>query len=839
MTISISRRKLTLVALLIAGMLVLALPSVVTAKEPPIKEILTSRIGWEVDTITKGPVCTVASGHECQQPATSSSEPGGFEGVEGVAGGGAPAGHVYVTDGDNHRVQELAANGEFIAMFGREVNANKTNVCLAGETCKAGVEGTLPGQFSLPQSIAVDPTNDDFYVAERHSGAERVQKFTANGQFILEIGKEVNVTTKGNLCTQTEIAKCKEPAQVTTPEPGAFAFTPNQGNILAVGGPEDHLYVGDEHTVQEFRPDGTWAGEPLAKTEATATRLTEISSAPQSAVTRIAVDHTGIVYLGYSVTCGCLPPRAVREFDKTGKEIKEFATVDNAVLLGLATDSVGRLAAVENKDGVPHHYLYEVTATKLHLLTEFSTVVKIDDISFNGNDELYGVGDNIREITAYHPVTVGELLTAPVTCAEGDVNETSVTLDCTLNGEADPWGVKETEVWFEWGRTVSLGEKTTPQPIPNEQPVEGLEEMPLPPCSEHKGEHSARHEAKCPEAKIKGVRPHDPLYYQLAGHDLKVIAPELLTSELELAQAPAVAPRIVGEPKVSFVKSAVAVMSGKLNPENIGTHYAFQYGPCEGGLQEKCTGSPYTAETPSSQSAAYSAINTTLEASGLQPDTLYHYRLMATNEENQGAVNQTGGPELPEGTFTTARAPVPEAETGQPSAIGTTTATIAGAVNPDGQPSTYSFEVQTGNDTRKILTSVHSQRRRRHHTRARDVYSHRAATRRSVRVQNHRQKRFRHSDRHTRDIYYRRLVVCSDAAGSASSTTRPEYRIPETGGNHPEETHPSTGIRKCLEGVQEEVKEATHKLQTQGTQEVRSEQAEGQEEIANLSHGCE
>jgi hypothetical protein len=689
------RHPLAGFGLLIASAFVFAVPSVAVAGEPPVKEILDTRIGWEVNA-NKTNVCL--AGETCKA-AVGSEEPGGFKGLQGVAGGGAPAGHLYVADQNNHRVQEFTAAGEFLAMFGREVNADKTNVCLAGEACKAGVVGTAPGQFSAPQSIAVDQTNDDFYVAERQqSGAERVQKFTAGGQFLLEIGREVNETTKGNLCTQAEIAKCKAPTQNTAPEPGAFAFVSEQGNMLAVGGPENDLYVGDEHTVQEFRPDGTWAGEPLTKSEAMASRLTEISSAPSSAVTRIAVDHAGTVYVGYSVGCGCSPPKVIREFNTAGKEVKEFPVASNASVLGMAADPAGRLAVVENAGGVPQHYLYEVIVGNLHLITKFTTSVAVDDVAFNGNDELYGVGDDVHEVAVYRPVPVAELSTKAIKCVEGAVNETSVTLDCRLNGEVDPWGVKETEAWFEWGKTLSLGERTPAQLVANEQPIEGVEEPPLPPCGEHEGEHNTRHEAKCPEVEIEGVRPHDPLYFQVAGYDKYVKAPELLTSEVEATRAPAVPPRIVGEPTVSFVRYASVVMSGKLNPENTDTRFEFQYGPCEEGLPEKCAGSPYTAETASAKSAAYSVTKTTLEASGLRSDTLYHYRLMALNEENQEAVNQTGGAELPEGTFTTAHIPAPEAVTGQPSVVGATSATISGAIDPDGQPSTYSFEIQPGDN---------------------------------------------------------------------------------------------------------------------------------------------
>ncbi|HWY17231.1 MAG TPA: hypothetical protein VNY27_00825 [Solirubrobacteraceae bacterium] len=654
---------------LLLGALTLALPSPAAASEPPIKEILTSHIGWEVDEVTKGPVCTVISGHKCQ-PAAPSSEPGGFLGTKSVAGGGAPEGHIYITDGANHRVQELNSSGEFIAMFGWDVNQTKKkegapqperNVCTkaSGDICQPGTEGTKPGQFSVPTSIAVDQSNDDFYVAEIASGKAsllwRVQKFTAEGQFLLELGKEVNESTKGNLCTQAEIANCKGPAETATPEPGAFNFAAGSdgGGILAVGGPEAHLYVGDEHTVQEFRPDGTWAGEPLAKTEAIAHRLAEISSAPESDVTRIAVDKAGTVYLGYSI--GKSVPTAIIEFDSTGKEVTSFATG----VLGLAVDAAGRLAVV----GAGSATLDEVVGSKLHRITEISGASG-DAVNFNGNDELYAVGGNERELLASRPVPVAELALGEIKCHEGAVHETSVTVDCSLNGTVNPEGVSETEAWFRWGSTPALGQETPRQPL-----ATGNASVPL-------------------SAPIEGARPNEPLYRQVAAEDQNVKAPELLTTELEVVQVPPVPPRVLGGLGASFLRSASAVLAGSLNPENASTVYDFEYGPCH----EACATSPFTAATSTRESSAYSPTKAIIEASDLQPATEYHYRLTAVNQGGT-ALNETGEPGLPEGTFTTAPAPVPQAVTTTPTAVGTTSATITGTANPDGQPSTYSFEM--------------------------------------------------------------------------------------------------------------------------------------------------
>jgi DNA-binding beta-propeller fold protein YncE len=91
-------------------------------------------------------------------------------------------GDVYVLDAGNQRVEKFGPEGEFLLMFGGEVNATPSsthpNVCLAGEACKAGVQGTEPGRFIglNGRSIAVDSAGD-VYVGDQ----ERVQRFSASG----------------------------------------------------------------------------------------------------------------------------------------------------------------------------------------------------------------------------------------------------------------------------------------------------------------------------------------------------------------------------------------------------------------------------------------------------------------------------------------------------------------------------------------------------------------------------------------------------------------------------------------------------------------------------------
>jgi NHL repeat len=735
-------------------------PAAIAATEAPVKEIISAHFGREVN-LTKveerkaqekagGPVtvtheeedvCTVASGNTCQ-PGSVSGQPGDFHYPEGVAG--APGGNVYVADRANHRVQELEADGKFVLMFGRKVNRGGGDLCTAAEAgeCQAGESSSEPGVFGENAAMAVDPVSGDVYVGEQSIGRNgggipifgyRVQKFTAGGSFVLEIGQEVNETTKGNLCTQDEVAKagvkCKGPKMVEraaelADERGAFGSMVGVG----VGGPESRLYVAERQRVQEFSAEGAPVSEPA---EAITARLLAISSKPEDQITTFAVDDScslhkpvltesttptckefdpsyGAVYLVYSA------PNVVRRFDASGREqaLPLSARVEGTTLFitHLAVDPAGRLGVIESEALKNRGVLYEVGVAGLHPITGFTVPdytsaypYSPNEMGFNGGDDLFVTsGQPGHEVTAYVPRSVGEPLAGAASCVEGQAHESDVTFDCILNGEVDPWGVSETEVWFEWGRTTSLGERTTPEAVPNEQLTEGVKEVPNPPCSAHPGEHKTKGEAKCPEAEIKGLVPNEAsnYYYQLAGHDHWVTGSEELSSPPPLAKfkTPTVPPRIVGEPVASFQTNSSAVLFGELNPENANTRYEFQYVASEDyAKSEACkhfeASCPSVAETDSQESATYGKVATTLEASGLQPATEYRYRLYATNEKGEAAHNEQGGLPLPVSNFKTAPAPVPVAMTGAYGAVGATSATISGTVNPNGQPATYAFEL--------------------------------------------------------------------------------------------------------------------------------------------------
>ena len=650
----------------------------------PVKEILASHFGANVDATSGGNICTIASGHACQAGRESAIS-GGFAYSAGVAV--APNGNVYVAETVNNRVQELTATGAFIGMFGWEVNETKDkepaataaerNLCTAvsGNVCKAGATGGLAGQISGDYSIAVDQSTGNVFVQDHFNF--RVDEYTATGEFVLMVGKDVNETTGGNVCTAVSKDVCKAGVRNTAggTEVGAFNFAQGYGDLLVVGGPEHLLYVGDEHRVQEFA-----AATGEAKGEIP---LSAISAEPDSKVVALAVDQTtGRVFLAYRVDGVA---NVIREFEGT-TQINEFpvrAPAASTVVVqieGIALDSSGRLAVLESEAGIypagPAAFGSLYDAGTGHLITEFAVPqgeVDTAGVAFNGEAEhelMYAASQGRQEVLAFEPVHVAELLTVAVACKPGVEAPVSlsVSFDCGLGGEVNPEEVPRTEVRFQWGKTAGLGTETPRQTVATGGALVGV------------------------SAPVQGLRPDQAYRFRLAGEDENVKPPELLSSETAGFKTPTVAPRVLGAPQASFVGGSSAVLFGEVNPENAPTRYVFQYGPC--ASLDSCPG---RQETGALESAAYGVVGATLEARGLQPGTTYHYRLLADDRHQEGATLEGAQVVGAAGEFTTTALPSVAATTSPAGSIGATSALVSGMVDPDGQPATYEFELGIDN----------------------------------------------------------------------------------------------------------------------------------------------
>ena len=121
--------------------------------------------------------------------------------------------------------------------------------------------GSGAGQLKDPSGIAVNTTTGDVYIAD--SGNRRVVQFDKDGNFIRTWGEEVNATTGGDVCTAASGNTCKEGVAGTAG--GQFSTELGGIGVDNSGGPASgSVYIQDmlNNRVQRFDNDGdfvlTW-----------------------------------------------------------------------------------------------------------------------------------------------------------------------------------------------------------------------------------------------------------------------------------------------------------------------------------------------------------------------------------------------------------------------------------------------------------------------------------------------------------------------------------------------------------------------------------------------------
>jgi DNA-binding beta-propeller fold protein YncE len=205
-------------------------------------------------------------------------------------------GHIYVADqfesaGNTHfgnfRIDEFTAWGEFIRAWGWGVRdgAAELQICTSATGCRAGLEGSGPGQFELPAGLAVDSVGN-VYIADQK--AHRIQKFDSEGHFLLMFGGGVDQGPNhpGNVCTAQFIAE-GDTCGAGAPGPGNGEFAEEWaiGNNLAIG-LAGQVYVGDLNRIQVFNNGGVYQSQ--------------LAIPQPGAVGELAFDESsGDLYMGY------------------------------------------------------------------------------------------------------------------------------------------------------------------------------------------------------------------------------------------------------------------------------------------------------------------------------------------------------------------------------------------------------------------------------------------------------------------------------------------------------------------------------------------------------------
>lgn len=279
---------------------------------------------WGWDVVEAGPgntgtgfeICIPANGDTCKA-GTFGSAAGQFSIPLGVALDS--SGDVYIADwiiGGGSRVQKFSPSGQFLLMFGGQVNKTKVeaaapeaeqNLCTAasGDVCQAATQGTGNGQFGewpAGSFIAIDSA-DKVYVGD----VDRIQRFDTAGAYQGEI--ELPGETVRSLAADSTGNLYIAYAQgITNSKPGIHKFSP--------------------------------AGAPLPST------FTVENPAA------VAVDAAGHVYTFDQSAISPNDPRNDRppilEFDPAGNQIESFGKGEFVASTGLATNLCAGSAAPGN-----------------------------------------------------------------------------------------------------------------------------------------------------------------------------------------------------------------------------------------------------------------------------------------------------------------------------------------------------------------------------------------------------------------------------------------------------------------------------------------------------------
>jgi len=335
-------------------------------------------------------------------------------------------GNVWVADTGNNRVVEFDENGQFITMFGKQVNKTITEAGVYGEllenqcraevkdVCQAGVAGGGANQMTAPKGVAIGPEGL-IWVAD--TGNNRVQGFASNGQAEVKFGSA-----------------------------GAASGQFNEPFGIAVA-PDANLWVTDRANkrVEEFTPAGAFIREQHGA------GYGGTGNGEFSGPTGIAADSKGNVFVADTGN------NRLQELGSNGQFIAVVgsAGAGNGQLsapVGLAVKPSGILLAAEQGNNRVQYLEASGTYVK-----QFGTkgggsgqMSEPRGVAA-GNGRAVFVADTANNrIERWQPAEA-EAITKPAT----KVKETEATMNGVVNADGT-----ETKYRFEYGPTTAYGTST-------------------------------------------------------------------------------------------------------------------------------------------------------------------------------------------------------------------------------------------------------------------------------------------------------------------------------------------------------------------------------------------
>jgi hypothetical protein len=642
---------------------------------------------WGRDVITGDPtgfeICIVAM--TCKigstgppPPAPPDGPAGELSSPQGIAVDQVD-GSVYVTDQGNLRVQKFDKDGNFIYALGKDVDTvdqdtgdGGTDFEICTASCKQGAApgtlgatgGAFAGTFS--GHVAVNPVNRNLVVAD--PGNRRVQEFTSAGAFVRAWGfdvvkpggtgnipvnerQTVTVVATGGTFTLTFSGQTTNPpiafdataAEVEAALEGLSNLDPGDVTVTGdAGGPWTVEFEGaraDTDLAQMTGDAANLAGDGASVTVATPTQGSGVlevctvvadckiaaasGAAPgqfaNSQPTRVAVDSSGSIY-----TVESAGNFRVQKFTPAADSSGVFAaahvsgTNSSTAPTDVAVDPTNDHVLVTKAAGSPvERQVLELDLGGSLLDTHAvgAGLPATNGLAVRGSTGRLYLSTSINQ----RVFVLGQV--TPPSATIGAVSNITAT-SATLNGTVNPNGAAlDTFYRFEFREE---GTETWTRVPASDQPVpDGTTDQPV--------------------SQPIGLAPNPPLepntQYRVRLVATRQFAGGSATSaEQTFTTNPA--PPSISDVGAREVTDTTALLAGRVDPNRSHTTYRFEYG----------TDTSYGSATAVDNAGSGAAPGPVSKAiAGLQPNTTYHFRLVASN-----AAGQTEGPDQ---TFTTKATP--------------------------------------------------------------------------------------------------------------------------------------------------------------------------------------
>ena len=514
---------------------------------------------------------------------------------------------LYAADFENERVDVWnAETGAFIQAFGWGVLDGTAAFQECATSCRRGISGPGVGQFDNIRAVAVDndPASTSYhsvYVAETgipapNTSNNRIQKFDADGDFVLAFGDGVNKTTGGDVCTAASGHEC-----------GAGVGGEGVGQFNGIGGvavgPGGVVYVADrvgegsaaKTRVQRFSPEGVLLGE---------IQLSVTGGA--GGTVGLALDSGGNYLVA---TDALLFTGAVRKYDPAGNLL--WTRHESFNIAAVATDPADNVYVTDGTGEISSISQYDSSGTLLRVFYgSLRPGTNATSLAFfeNSNGDLFAGEARVNGLDG-RVLHVDVPPVGPVVRSGSNFVNPISNVKATLHSEINPEG-KETTYHFEYVDAESFAEDGWSSP----NVVSTTE-------SETIGSDFDLHKV---EQQITGLTPETVYHYRVVATNADA---SNAGEESTFETAP---PLGFGEIWSADVDTDSATLHGEANPFGFPATGYFEY---VDDATYQVSGFDDAAKAPTGAPIDFGGGESLVEGSasivGLQPATTYHYRLVA------------------------------------------------------------------------------------------------------------------------------------------------------------------------------------------------------------------